>query len=170
MFLTMKHFITQSDFFQKLDTHKYARFQNNLCWIINIFLVLKEQGCNISESEIFKKAIEMDAYDTILGWKYDKLIAIYKYFCLRANNIEIFAPKIFHNRRLKKLLYNLESTVFLASLKLDENHIVIIDRVDGNNIYYTSVWTKEYTAVANKIIKMDDFFDVYNWRGIVIRR
>ena len=41
---TMKHFTTQKEFFQKLDIEKYREFENNLCWIINIFLVLKELG------------------------------------------------------------------------------------------------------------------------------
>jgi len=37
----MNFFINQVEFFQKLDKNKYSDFENNLCGLINIFIILK---------------------------------------------------------------------------------------------------------------------------------
>jgi len=169
----MNYLTTQKEFFQKLDTEKYREFENNLCGIINIFLVLKDLGSEVSEQKIFDKALKINAFDVILWWKHDKLMLIFSYFCYKEGiayrSAEVFDWKFLHNRKMKKIFFNFDKQIYIASIKLDENHLIIIDRVEYNNIYYSSVWTKEFEPVENKIIKIDDFFEVYNKRGILIK-
>jgi len=169
----MKNFTTQKEFFQKLDIEKYREFEGNLCWIINIFLVLKELGSEVSEQEIFDRALKINAFDVVLWWKHEKLMLIFSYFCSKEEipyrSAEVFDWKFLHNRKMKKIFFNFDKHIYIASIKLDENHLVIIDNIEYNNVYYSSVWTKKFEPVENKIIKMDDFFDVYNKRGILIK-
>ncbi len=168
----MINFTTQKEFFDKIESSNYWYLENNLCWLINTFLVLKELGSEVSEQRIFDRAIKTKSFDKVLWWKYDKLILIFRHFCIQWNinfwSIEVLEPKLFHNRKVKKILYNLKNQFYIASIKLDENHLIIIDRVEYNNIFYTSVWTKQYEPKHNQVIKMDDFFRVYNKRWILI--
>ncbi len=169
----MKYFTTQKEFFQKLDIEKYRSFENNLCWIINIFIVLKNLGINISEQEVFDRAMNVWAYTNNVWWKYEKLMLIFSHFCYKYEisykSAEVFDWKFLHNRKMKKIFFNFNKQIYIASIKLDTNHLIIIDRVEYNNIYYSSVWTKEFEPKQNQIIKMDDFFDVYNGRWILIK-
>ncbi len=175
-------FITQKQFFEKLDKNKYSGFENKLCWLVDIFIILSDFWVKISETEIMQKALEMNVYDENLGWKYDWLIKIFNFYynsllienssSLNNKNlkIKIFDTKFFHNKKLEKIFYNFENKIFLASIVLDENHLIIIEKVEYNNIYYKSVWTKKFEAKENWIIKMNDFFKVYNKRGILIEK
>jgi len=178
----MQYFTTQKKFFEKLDAEKYKNFENNLCWLINIFIILRNFWSEISEKEIFGKALEINAFDEKLGWKYNKLIELFNFYMpspqpsplkgegARTKNteIKIFDAKFFHNTKLEKIFYNWENNIYLASIKLDENHLIIIEDVKYNNIYYKSVWTKKFEAKENWVIKMQDFFKIYNKRGILI--
>lgn len=169
----MKNFITQQEFFEKLDAWKYGFMKNNLCGLASIFIVLKDLGAQISEQEVFDKALNLDAYDRILWWKHERLMLVFNYFANKSGitykSTETFDWKFLHNRKIKKIFFNFDKQIYLASINLDENHFVILDKVDYNNIYYTSVWTKEYEPKQNHIIKIDDFFRVYNKRGILIK-
>gem|GEM_PF-5542159 len=53
--------------------------------------------------------------------------------------IKIFDTKFFHNTKLEKIFFNWEKNIFIASIKLDENHLIIIEKVKYNTIYYKSV-------------------------------
>ena len=169
----MKNSTTQAEFFQKLDTKKYYKYENNLSGIASIFLVLKELWWKTTESEVFERAFQTNSFNPVLWWNYKKLISIFEYFFSEENiefkSIELLEWKLFHNRKLKKEFSSFENKIYIASLKLDENHLVIIDKVDYNNLYYTSVGTKEFDPVSNRIIKFDDFKNVYNKRGILIK-
>ncbi len=168
----MKEFITQKKFFEKINSVRYWFLEDNLCWVINIFLVLKELGANITEQEVFDKALNLDWYDKEFWWKHERLMLVFNYFAnklaITYESTEIFDWKFLHNRKMKKIFFNFNKQIYIASIKLDTNHLIIIDKVEYNNIYYTSVWTKEYELKQNQIIKMDDFFKVYNKRGILI--
>jgi len=165
----MEFFTTQKQFFEKLDTEKYKKFENNLCWLINIFIILRNFWSEILEKEIFDKALEINAFDENLGWKYDKLIELFKFYNKKNVEIKIFDTKFFHNRKLEKIFYNWENTIYIASIKLDENHLIIIEDIKYNNIYYKSVWTKNFEDKENWIIKMNNFLKVYNKRWILIK-
>ena len=68
---------------------------------------------------------------------------IFKHFCIQEKlvfeSIEVFDSKLFHTRKLKKEFSSFENKIYIASVKLDENHLIIIDKVEYNNVYYTSV-------------------------------
>ncbi len=178
----MNYFTTQKQFFEKLDTEKYKNFENNLCWLINIFIILRNFWSKISEKEIFGKALEINAFDEKLGWKYEWLLELFNFYNppltppsnqggeKNRNKIEIkiFDTKFFHNTKLEKIFFNWKKNIFIASIKLDENHLIIIEKVKYNTIYYKSVWTKKFGAKENGTIKIQDFFKIYNKRGIFI--
>ena len=171
----MKFFTTQKEFFQKLDKAKYWEFENNLCWLINIFIILKNYWINISEEEIFEKALEINAFDEKFGWKYNKLIELFNFYnSLRAegfsplNNIKIFDTRFFHNFKLKNIFKNFENKIFLASVNFWENHLIIIEKIDKNFIYYKSVWTKIKKPKENWKIEKNNFWNIYNKRWIFI--
>ncbi len=173
----MTYFTTQKDFFQKLDNKKYSSFENNLCWLINIFIILKNYWINISEKEIFQKALELNSFDKNFWWKYEWLIKLFDFYnnFLTNNfnsfkNIKIFDTRIFHNFRLKKIFNNFKNKIFIASVKFDENHLIIIEKIINNTIYYKSVWTKNKEAEKNWKIKINNFFEIYNKRGILIKK
>jgi hypothetical protein len=162
-------FTNQKQFFEKIKSEKNKNFENNLCWLINIFIILKNFWINISEKEIYEKALEINAYQENFGWKYEWLIKIFNYFNTNKNiKIKIFDPKFFHNTKLEKIFFNWENCIFIASIALDENHLIIIEKVKFNNIYYKSVWTKNFEAKENWVIKINDFFKIYNKRWILI--
>lgn len=170
----MNYFTTQKDFFEKLDKIKYKKFKNNLCWLINIFIVLKSIWINISEKEIFEKSLEINAFDENIWWKYNKLIYLFNsYNSLSTesfNPLQIFDTKFFHNFRLKKIFNNFENNIYIASVNFWENHLIIIEKTDKNFIYYKSVWTKNKIAENNWKINFIDFFKIYNKRGILITK
>ena len=83
-------------------------------------------------------------------------------------NINIFNTRFFHNFKLKKIFHNFENKYFIASVKFDENHLIIIEKVVNNIIYYKSVWTKYKKAEENWKINFKDFFKIYNKRWILI--
>ena len=166
----MQFFTTQKQFFEKLDTKKYSNFENNLCWLINIFIILKNFWSKISEKEIFGKALEINAFDEKIGWKYEWLLELFEFYNNKKSaEIKIFNTKFFHNTKLEKIFFNWEKNIYLASIALDENHLIIIEKVKYNTIYYKSVWTKNNKAKEKGIIKIQDFFKVYNKRWVLIK-
>ncbi len=168
----MENIITQKEFFEKIDSKRHWFLKNNLCWVVNIFLILKELWGNITEQEVFDKSLDLDWYDKELWWKHERLMLVFNYFAnkldINYKSTEAFDWKFLHNRKMKKIFFNFDKQIYIASIKLDVSHFIIIDKVEYNNIYYTSVWTKQYEPKQNQIIKMDDFFKVYNKRGILI--
>jgi len=174
----MNYFTTQKDFFQKLDIEKYSNFENNLCWLINIFILLKNIWINISEKEIFEKSLEINAFDENIWWKYDWLIELFNFYInnllynkLKKNIImKVFSSRFFHNYKLKKIFNNFENNIYIASVKFWENHLIIIEKTDKNFIYYKSIWTKYKIAKNNWKMRLDIFFEIYNKRWILITK
>ncbi|MDQ7009075.1 MAG: hypothetical protein Q9M94_02190, partial [Candidatus Gracilibacteria bacterium] len=56
----------------------------------------------------------------------------------------------------------------MSSVKFDENHLIIIEKVDKKFIYYKSVGTEKKEPEENGKIKLNNFFEIYNKRGILI--
>jgi len=173
----MKFFTTQKEFFQKLNKEKYREFENNLCWLINIFIILKNSWINITEKDFFKKALELNAFDEKFGWKYSKLIELFNFYNNLSTenfnslkNIKIFDTRFFHNFRLKKIFNNFENKIFIASVNFGENHLIVIEKIDKNLIYYKSVWTKTKKPEENWKIEKNNFWNIYNKRWIVIEK
>lgn len=168
----MEYFIDQKDFYKNLDLSKFKDFENNLCWIINVFIILRNLWLNIWENEILEQSLKIKAYDNKKWWIYQKLIDLLKYYLnennIEYNKIEIFDTKFFHKFRLKNLFRKFGNTIFIASVKMDENHLIIIDKVINKQIFYKSVWTSNSDANKNWVIEFDDFFRTYNKRWIVI--
>lgn len=162
-------FINQNLFFSKIYSEKYKEFENNLCWLINIFIILKNLWFNLSEKEIFEKSLEFKAYDSKYWWKYLWLIKILNNYWVKAKILNL---RFFHIFFLKKILKNLKksNTIFMASIKSleEENHLIIIEDFKNNIIFYKSVWTKNSLPIEKWKINLDDFIDIYNKRWIII--
>ena len=173
----MKFFINQTQFFQKLDKNKYSDFENNLSGLINIFIILKNYWIDIYETEILEKSLKLNAFKKNIGWKYSWLIELFNFYKnISKNNfnflvdINIFNTSFFHNFKLKKIFYNFENKYFIASVNFWENHLIIIEKVINNIIYYKSVWTKYKKSEENWKINFKDFFKIYNKRWILIEK
>jgi len=162
-------FRNQKQFFRKIDFDKYSEFENNLCWLINIFIILKNLWFSLSEKEIFEKSLEIKAYDSKYWWKYLWLIKILNNYWVKAKILNLrFFHIFFLNKILKKLKKN--NTIFMASIKSwkEENHLIIIENFENNTIFYKSVWTKNSLHIENWKIILDDFIDIYNKRWIIV--
>ena len=172
----MKFFTSQKEFFEKINSEKNKNFENNLCWLVNIFIILKNNWVKISEKEIFDKAIEINAFEEKIGWKYEKLIELFNFYNnsplapLLSNRwgMYIFDTRFFHNFRLKKIFKNFKNKIFMASVDFWVNHLIIIEKIEKNIIFYKSVWTKNKEAKNNWKINFEDFFKIYNKRGILV--
>ena len=172
--IIMKFFTSQKEFFEKINSEKNKNFENNLCWLVNIFIILKNNWVKISEKEIFDKAIEINAFGENIGWKYGKLIELFNFYWNLStegfNPLYIFDARFFHNFRLKKIFKNFENKIFMASVDFWENHLIIIEKIEKNIIFYKSVWTKDKEAKNNWKINFEDFFKIYNKRGILVNK
>ncbi len=169
----MIFFTTQKDFFDKIDKTKFFDYENNLCGIVDIFIILKNFWINLSENEIFEKSLEFWAYDERTWWKYKNLLQILEYY-LKQNNIfykysKIFNSKFFHNFRFIRILKNLNWNIVISSIKLDENHLIILEKFEDNFVFYSSVWTKKSIWEQNIKIYLKDFLKIYNKRSIIIK-
>lgn len=163
------YFIDQIQFFNNLDYSKYKNFKYNLCWLTNIYIILKNLWFNMSENDILKKSIELNAYDDKYWWKYKELIWLLKIYWI---NAKIFKSKICHNYILKNKLKKITDRkyIYIASVKYinNENHLIIIDNFLDDIIFYKSVWTKNSNPIENWKINYNKFINIYNKRWIII--
>ena len=165
-----KNFISQKDFYNKIKNKNNLYLKNNLCWLVNIFIILKCLRIKISEANIIKKAIKLNAYNNIHWWKYDWLIKLFRLFFKFKKNICIKKVdfRFFHKIRLNILLNKYHKYIFIASIRLKENHLIIINKFTTTSIYYSSVWTKDTKAVFNKKMSLNNFYKIYNNRWLLI--
>lgn len=164
----LNFFINQEQFFNNLDQTKYSYFKFNLCWLINVYIIIKNRWINVTETQLLEKSIELNAYDEIKWWKYLELTKLLNNFKI---NSKVFKWKLLHNYLLKKELLKLKANknMYIASVNLDwENHLIIIDSFIDNFVFYMSVWTKTISAQENWKISYNEFKKNYNKRGILI--
>lgn len=165
----IKYFTNQNLFFSKIYSEKYIEFENNLCWLINIFIILKDIWFNLSEKEIFEKSLEIKAYDSKYWWKYLWLIKILNNYWVKAKILNI---RFFHIFFLNKVLKNIEKNniIFIPSIKSweEENHLIIIEDFKSNVLCYKSVWTKNSLHIENWKINLNNFLKIYNKRWIIV--
>ncbi len=136
-------------------------------------MLLKELWSTANEVTVFEKALAIDAFDEDKWWKYTELIETFLFFAweeqLCFESISIFSPLFFHNTKLKQQFADFTNILFIASVKFDENHLIIIDSIDWENILYTSVGTQKHTPQHNYTMPLNKFFEVYNKRGIILK-
>jgi len=164
----LNFFINQEQFFKELDNNKYWKYQYNLCWLINIYIILKNLWYEVTKQDLLDQAIKLDAYDEKMGWKYIWLTKLLENYWVKS---EIYNKRLFHNYFFKKKLQKQKNNnlIFISSIKTQkENHLIIIDEFKNDTLYYKSVWTKEVESTQTWEIKYNDFIKIYNKRWVIV--